>query len=431
VDNVEILKSICKSLIRISHRIPLIFPIHPRTLKNLLKNGLMDSLVESVSLYPVEPLNYIRFMNLVFNCRLAITDSGGIQEETTYLGIPCLTMRPNTERPITIKQGTNQLCTHKNIENRVDKILSEGANKSRTPEYWDGRTADRVVKSIDILLQKSNKSDFWVKVGSDKRRASREEFRRLMQASGGMYADEMAIAGTGTDDVDMYSFRRFYEEQYGMAIEEIGLPEDRIMSNLKLMEGDCLTLAGLLFFAKQPELLKPQYLVKAVAFAGNDIGGNEYLDSEDIGGTLPVVFKGGMVFLKRNLRKKQKGQSFNFPGILELPEIALEEAFVNALIHRDYFINSGVRLFVFDNRVEIISPGRLPNTVTTENIKHGIQMVRNPILISFVSKLKIPYRGIGSGVIRMINECRNAGIPDPELLEDKAAELFKVIFLRK
>lgn len=275
-----------------------------------------------------------------------------------------------------------------------------------------------------------NKSDFWIKVGADKRRASREELRRLMQASGALYADEMAISGTGTDDVDMYSFRRFYEEQYGMAIEEIGLPIDRIMSNLKLMEGDSLTLAGLLLFAKQPELLKPQYLVKAVAFAGNDIGGNKYLDSEDIGGTLPVVFKEGMAFLKRNLRKKQKGQPFNFPGILEIPEIALEEAVVNALIHRDYFVNSGVRLFVFDNRVEIISPGRLPNTVTTENIKHGIQMVRNPILLSFVSKLKIPYRGIGSGVIRMINECRNAGIPDPELVEDREAELFKVVFIR-
>lgn len=275
-----------------------------------------------------------------------------------------------------------------------------------------------------------NKSDFWIKVGADKRRASREELRRLMQASGALYADEMAISGTGTDDVDMYSFRRFYEEQYGMAIEEIGLPIDRIMSNLKLMEGDSLTLAGLLLFAKQPELLKPQYLVKAVAFAGNDIGGNKYLDSEDIGGTLPVVFKEGMAFLKRNLRKKQKGQPFNFPGILEIPEIALEEAVVNALIHRDYFVNSGVRLFVFDNRVEIISPGRLPNTVTTENIKHGIQMVRNPILLSFVSKLKIPYREIGSGVIRMINECRNAGIPDPELVEDREAELFKVVFIR-
>ncbi len=103
---------------------------------------------------------------------------------------------------------------------------------------------------------------------------------------------------------------------------------------------------------------------------------------------------------------------------------------MNAIIHRDYFVNSGVRILIFDNRVEIISPGNLLNTVSTENIKYRIQIVRNPILLSFVSKLKIPYRGIGSGVIRMIKECRDAKISDPEFIEDRNAELFKVIFSR-
>ncbi len=100
VDDQEVLKQICHTFMRMSQKIPLIFPIHPRTRKNLEQNGLLSSLKESPGLHPVEPLNYMRFMNLIFNCRLAITDSGGIQEETTYLGIPCLTMRPNTERPI-------------------------------------------------------------------------------------------------------------------------------------------------------------------------------------------------------------------------------------------------------------------------------------------------------------------------------------------
>ncbi|CAN2049008.1 putative transcriptional regulator [Candidatus Magnetomoraceae bacterium gMMP-1] len=273
-----------------------------------------------------------------------------------------------------------------------------------------------------------NKSDFWIKVGADKRRASREELRRLMQASGTLYADEMSVENTGIDDLDMYSFQRFYEDQYGKDIE--GLSIEKILSNLKILKNNNLTLAGVLLFAKHPEILKPQYVVKAVSFAGNDIGGTEYLDSEDLRGPLPVVFKSGMAFLKRNLRKQQKARSFNQPGIMEIPEIALEEAFVNALIHRDYFINSGIRLFVFDNRIEIISPGKLPNTVTTENIKHGIQIVRNPLLLSFASKLEIPYRGIGSGIIRMLNECRKAEIAEPELIEDRDSELFKVIFFR-
>ncbi len=275
-----------------------------------------------------------------------------------------------------------------------------------------------------------NKNDFWVKTGSDKRRASREELRRLMQASGAFYADEMPVHGTGLADIDMYLFRGFYEENYDTGIDQAGLPIEKIMSNLMLMKKENLTLAGLLLFGKHPELLRPQYIIKAVAFAGNEIGDSKYLDSEDICGPMQAVFKNGMAFLKRNLKKKQKEQLFFSLGIMEIPEVALEEAYVNALIHRDYFISSGIRLFVFDNRVEIISPGNLPNTVTTENIKYGIQIVRNPILISFVNKLRIPYRGIGSGIIRMIKECRKAEIPVPEFIEDKDTHLFKVIFAR-
>lgn len=148
VDDYAILKSICQALMSISLEIPLIFPIHPRTRKNLEQNGLMRLLDAAQTLHIMEPLNYIRFMSLIFNCRFAITDSGGIQEETTYLGIPCLTLRPNTERPITISQGTNRLCTSESLENLVSRILSENRAKSVVPELWDGKTAHRVVDSI-------------------------------------------------------------------------------------------------------------------------------------------------------------------------------------------------------------------------------------------------------------------------------------------
>jgi UDP-N-acetylglucosamine 2-epimerase (non-hydrolysing) len=87
-------------------------------------------------------------MNLVFNCRFALTDSGGIQEETTYLGIPCITLRPNTERPITITQGTNRLCAIDNLSEAVDSVLKEAARKKCHIAQWDGKTAARVVQSI-------------------------------------------------------------------------------------------------------------------------------------------------------------------------------------------------------------------------------------------------------------------------------------------
>jgi len=123
VDDPDILKDLCQKLIRISEKIPLAFPVHPRTRKSMEQLGLLSSLENAKQVMILEPLNYIRFMNLVFNCRFALTDSGGIQEETTYLGIPCLTLRPNTERPITITNGTNILCTADSLEKDVDEIL--------------------------------------------------------------------------------------------------------------------------------------------------------------------------------------------------------------------------------------------------------------------------------------------------------------------
>lgn len=297
------------------------------------------------------------------------------------------------------------------------------------------RDGDKLVVVISIPLGTDkpyavNKTAFWVKVGADKRRATREELRRLMQASGTLYSDEMPLAHTSVDGFDLLRFRDFYKQQYDQEIDQLNTSTERILSNLKLLKSPHLTLAGLLLFGKEPQQIRPQLMVKAVAFIGNRLEGTEYLDSEDIESTLAEQFKGTMGFLKRNLRKRQNGQNFNFPGILEIPEIALEEAIVNALAHRDYLISSSIRVFIFDNRVEIISPGKLPNTATVESIRAGIQIVRNPVLISFVPKIGIPYRGLGSGVPRMIEECRKANLPEPKFIEDKLAETFTVVFNR-
>jgi UDP-N-acetylglucosamine 2-epimerase (non-hydrolysing) len=152
VDDPKILERLCQALIRMSQKIPLVFPIHPRTRKNIESLQLMPALEKEEGLIISGPINYIRFMNLVFNCRFALTDSGGIQEETTYLGIPCLTLRPNTERPITIHQGTNRLCTLDNLEENVLNVLSKKSSQAGKIDLWDGQTADRVVDSIKSYL---------------------------------------------------------------------------------------------------------------------------------------------------------------------------------------------------------------------------------------------------------------------------------------
>ncbi|MDQ6647169.1 MAG: UDP-N-acetylglucosamine 2-epimerase (non-hydrolyzing) [Pseudomonadota bacterium] len=152
VDSPAQLAALVGQLIAIAAKLPLVFPVHPRTRKNLETFGLWSKLVAAPHLQVIEPLGYVNFMNLVCGAQLIITDSGGIQEETTYLGIPCLTLRTTTERPITITQGTNRLVTNAELVPAVDKILAGHWPHGRRPELWDGHTATRVVEDIHRRL---------------------------------------------------------------------------------------------------------------------------------------------------------------------------------------------------------------------------------------------------------------------------------------
>ena len=151
VDDPVVLKKICCVLHEIAEAMPLIFPIHPRTRRKMEEYGLLSAMEGNKRLLLPEPLNYIRFMNLVFNCRLVITDSGGVQEETSYLGIPCLTVRKNTERPITVTHGTNQLCEFDQLKKKTDEILKGYVPVRRDLELWDGKTAGRIVEIVRNL----------------------------------------------------------------------------------------------------------------------------------------------------------------------------------------------------------------------------------------------------------------------------------------
>jgi UDP-N-acetylglucosamine 2-epimerase (non-hydrolysing) len=148
VDNAAVLKDMCDILTAVSELIPLVFPIHPRTLRNLKEHKLLPLLERSKRLFMPKPLGYIHFMNLVFNSLFVITDSGGIQEETSYLGIPCLTIRKNTERPITVTHGTNQLCEWGQLSQKTQEIMAGNGRKRNGIELWDGKTAGRIVELL-------------------------------------------------------------------------------------------------------------------------------------------------------------------------------------------------------------------------------------------------------------------------------------------
>ena len=156
VDQPEKLSALVEALIRIRDRLPIVFPVHPRTRARLSDQGF-DQRLAAADIRLVDPLSYVEFMNLILGATVAITDSGGIQEETTYLGIPCLTLRDNTERPITIEQGTNRLATAGNIAELVDQAMVKTRSAPRRPALWDGRTADRCV--LDLLRRSQGESD--------------------------------------------------------------------------------------------------------------------------------------------------------------------------------------------------------------------------------------------------------------------------------
>jgi predicted HTH transcriptional regulator len=131
------------------------------------------------------------------------------------------------------------------------------------------------------------------------------------------------------------------------------------------------------------------------------------------------------------LHRRQQGQDFNAPGVLEIPEAAIKEAMANALVHRDYFIQSSVAIDIYADRVEISSPGVLPNTVTVENIKLGIHLERNPILLSLAAKdPDFGYTGRGSGVPRIVRLCRDQDVP-VAFINDVERSAFRVIFGRR
>lgn len=278
-----------------------------------------------------------------------------------------------------------------------------------------------LVVSIEEGIAKPYKDQngvIWMKQGSDKRKLTdNNEQIRLFQQSGSLYVDEMIVPNTSIADIDSDKV-----EEYLRKIDEdnIDLPRDQIYRNMNILKDSRLTLGGLLFFSKEPQKYRPAFGIKAVSYFGNEIEGDAYRDSKNIEGAIPELFEQGMAFFKSSLRQIQNGQNFNSTGVLEISSVALEELLQNALTHRDYSKNTPIRILIFDNRIELISPGALPNSLTVENIKMGNTVVRNNLLVTFCSKT-MKYRGLGSGILRALKEQQNI-----ELINDSEGEQFIV-----
>jgi UDP-N-acetylglucosamine 2-epimerase (non-hydrolysing) len=154
VDDKEVFRHLLETVRLVSERIPVVFPVHPRTRKALEEHGLQACL-DSERIVCLPPLGYLEMLGLVSSARLVLTDSGGLQEETTVVGVPCITLRENTERPVTVDQGTNTIAGRDRelVMSIVEDVLRDGGKHGRTPELWDGKAAERIKQVLNDWLQ--------------------------------------------------------------------------------------------------------------------------------------------------------------------------------------------------------------------------------------------------------------------------------------
>jgi ATP-dependent DNA helicase RecG len=245
---------------------------------------------------------------------------------------------------------------------------------------------------------------YYIRSGNRCRQASWQEVRRLYQMSESIFYDEIPISAASFDDLDLKYFEYFLERYLDIS------PEKRLIENyfenLKVITYDKEpTLAGILFFGINPQQFVPYAKIIAAYIPGPDIA-TPPLDKKDLDGKIPDILDNSLKFFRLYLREEHRIKGFEPELYPEIPESVLREGIVNAIAHRDYTINASIRLFIFDDRIEIRTPGKLPNTVTIESMKMaGSHVLRNPTLYNLLYKIGM-VTDIGSGVYRMIKSMR-------------------------
>ncbi len=274
---------------------------------------------------------------------------------------------------------------------------------------------------------KDKNGAMWMKIAADKRRVTaNEEIARLLQESGTLYADEMVVFGSTSVEIDSEQVHRWLEKKYEGTWESLNKSIDNELRQAFLMKDDFFTLAGLTLLGTYPQKYRPECSIKCLALPGTTLIADTFLDSEpSLYGNYAEIFRRTMSFFERNLRKVPSGEGFNAQSQWEIPAVALQELVINALIHRNYFIRAEIRIAIFTDRIEIISPGTLPNSLTIENIKAGTSIPRNPILQQNAQYL-LPYKGWGTGIRRALQH-----YPNIDFINDTERQIFTAIIHRK
>ncbi|MEZ4711005.1 MAG: ATP-binding protein [Caldilineaceae bacterium] len=252
----------------------------------------------------------------------------------------------------------------------------------------------------------NNNGQCYIRVGSSKRLCTPQERARLLQSASLVHVDEVPIAGTTIDDLDLEAFGKYYERIYEQPLSESDVPLKPMLENMRFLAQDLrgddrLSMAGLLLFGKRPQDFVYHAYISAVRWAGIEAG-EEIIDRQDIGGRLPEQIEQAEAFILRNTRLATIIDAVQQTDRREYPRAALREALVNAVVHRDYSLEGAqILLYIFDDRIEIRSPGALPNSVTLDNIRAHYSKPRNETMARVLLNLGYVNR-LGSGVPRMI-----------------------------
>ena len=324
-------------------------------------------------------------------------------------------------------------------ENVVPSILI----KIDTVEVEDGNLVVATVKEGLNKPYHDNKGIVWVKNGADKRKVfDNAELAEMMTDCGSFAPDEAGVRDATVNDLDATTIKQFLGNRFDRVLEKKGLTGDafneasldmicsaiakghdceKILRNLRFIRPDgSLTVAAMLLFGKYTQRWMPMMTAKCICFAGNSVGSKVFRDKvndADMEGNLLHQYETIMDFFTRNLHNVQVEDEFNSMGKLEIPYTSLVEFTVNSLVHRSLNMKAPVRIFIFDNRVEIHSPGALPNGLTIDDIKAGTSMPRNMFLFNNAIYL-LPYTGVGSGITRALDEDINVTFMN----NDKAQE---------
>ena len=336
-------------------------------------------------------------------------------------------------------QETTNLLSDIASENVVPSILI----KIDTVEVEDGYLVVATVKEGLNKPYHDNKGIVWVKNGADKRKVfDNAELAEMMTDCGSFAPDEAGVRDATVNDLDATTIKQFLGNRFDRVLEKKGLTGDafneasldmicsaiakghdceKILRNLRFIRPDgSLTVAAMLLFGKYTQRWMPMMTAKCICFAGNSVGSKVFRDKvndADMEGNLLHQYDTIMDFFTRNLHNVQVGEEFNSMGKLEIPYTSLVEFTVNSLVHRSLNMKAPVRIFIFDNRVEIHSPGALPNGLTIDDIKAGTSMPRNMFLFNNAIYL-LPYTGVGSGITRALDEDVNVTFMN----NDKAQE---------